>query len=94
MMEPHERKELEELKSQVNCSKRFACLDSALTDLCKSEYHKDLGILECLCATPCEFARPDASMLVCTCPLRLLIAKNFARWSAESTTVLRHEQPG
>ena len=91
MIEVNEREHLEELRKQVTCEKNFACINSAVADLCEGKYHTDLDILECLAKTqvPCEFARPFGCTLVCACPLRRLIARNFDRWSAETTAVRR-----
>jgi len=90
MIDAHGRKQLEELQKQVACEKKFACVDSALADLCKGIYHTELDIFECSndTETPCSFCRPFGGTFVCTCPLRRLIARNFDRWSAESTGVL------
>lgn len=73
------------------CDKRFACIGTALDDLCKGVYHTDLDILECLekAPVPCKFARPFGCTSVCICPIRKFIGKNFDKWTAESTAVLR-----
>jgi len=86
---------LRQLQAEVDCPRRFACVESALTDLCEGKYHQELDILECLEETQpaCRFARPFGGTRVCLCPLRKLIAQNFERWSAQSTQVLRKRQP-
>ena len=60
------------------CDKRFACIGTALDDLCKGVYHTDLDILECLekAPVPCKFARPFGCTSVCICPIRKFIGKN------------------
>ena len=90
-MDAEDRKQFEELRAQVPCDRHFMCVESELSCLCKGEYHKNLDILECLEKTPvpCKFAHPFGCTLVCLCPMRKFIAKNFDKWSAESTAILR-----
>ena len=91
MMDAEERRQFEELRSRVACDKRFCCVNASLDDLCKTEYHADIDILECLegRSTSCKFARPFGCTAVCCCPVRKFIAQHFDKWSAESTAVLR-----
>ena len=91
MMNAEDRQQFETMRAQVPCDKHFACVGSALSDLCNGVYHTELDILECLEKTPipCKFARPFGCTLVCLCPVRKFIAKNFDKWSAENTAVLR-----
>jgi len=91
MMNADERARLEELRAQVACDKRFACVETALNDLCKAVYHTDVDILECQQRDPipCKFTRTFRGIHACTCPLRKFIAQNFDKWSAESTAALR-----
>jgi hypothetical protein len=91
MMDADERRQFEALRQQVACDKQFACIGAALSDLCQGVYHRDLDILECLekGASPCKFAKPFGEALVCTCPLRKFIARNFEKWSDEDTSALR-----
>jgi hypothetical protein len=91
MMEAEDRRKLEELRAEVPCPRRFICLESCLNDLCQSKYHTELDVLECLekSQPPCKFAKAFGCTFVCTCPLRKFIARNFDRWSAESTGVVR-----
>ncbi len=91
MMPLTDKQKLEELRGQVDCAKRFKCVESALATLCSGRYHADIDVFECLEShdAACKFARPLGSALVCACPLRKFIAKNLAKWSVESTTVLR-----
>ena len=85
-MEEHERKEIEELKAHVNCSKNFACVNSVIEDLCDAKYYADIDLLECLEneLQNCELAKPYAARFICTCPLRKYIVKNFDKWLAIS----------
>lgn len=91
MMTAEERQKLAELQSQIHCAKHFTCVNAALSELCHGEYHADLDLLECLERTepPCKFGRPFGCTIICTCPLRKYIGRNFNRWSAESTAQLR-----
>jgi hypothetical protein len=94
VIEESERELLDELRKQVACERKFVCVNSAFATLCEGKYHTDLDLLECLekSQATCKFARPFGCTLVCTCPLRRLIAKNFDRWSAEATAVLREDE--
>lgn len=91
MMDDYERENLQELRAQVTCDKKFACINSALSDLCKGKYHTELDILECLeLAEPkCRFSRAFGCTNVCTCPLRRQIAKNIDRWGADDIRILQ-----
>ncbi len=95
MIADEDRKKFAEIQAQVECTKKFACVEAALTDLCKGRYYSDLDILECLEKTepPCKFARPFGCTLVCTCLLRKFIARNFDQWSAEDTSLVRRPKP-
>jgi hypothetical protein len=91
MITAEERMHLEELRSQVACLKKYACIDSALTDLCKGQYHGDIDVMECLNESmpPCNLSSMSGCMRVCHCPLRKYIAQRFSAWAAESTSLLR-----
>jgi hypothetical protein len=91
MISPADRQAIEDLKAQVQCTKKFSCVNNALSDLCKGIYHRELDIMECLEEEKpvCKFARSFGCTHVCLCPLRKLIAMNFDRWSVDETTVLR-----
>ncbi len=91
MMEPEERRKLEELRGHVDCAKGFGCIDAAVGDLCKGKYYEEMDILECVDehGAACKFQRAFGCTYVCICPLRRLIARNFDKWAAESTGVLR-----
>jgi hypothetical protein len=90
-MEEDDRKKFEELKARVNCSKNFACVSSAIEDLCDAKYYPDIDLLECLENEPqnCEFAKPYAARFICTCPLRKYIVNNFDKWLANSADRIR-----
>jgi hypothetical protein len=90
MIAAEERKHLEELRSQAACPKKYACIDSALTDLCKGKYHGDIDVMECLDPSrpPCTLSHMSGRMRVCDCPLRKYIARHFSQWAAESTWLL------
>jgi len=94
MMEAEDRKTLEQLQAQVQCTKGFQCTYATLDTLCAGHYHPDTDILECLDKSEpaCSMARPFGCTSVCTCPARRFIAKNIDRWSAGSTGRLRAAQ--
>jgi hypothetical protein len=81
IMEEDQRKEVEELIGQMQCSKDFRCYQSGLEVRCKA---KDIGIelfLECLEENPqkCSFSFRIASTNLCQCPLRVYIAKKLKK---------------
>ena len=94
MITAEQKQRLEELKSQVNCPKKLACIYTNLGDLCEGQYHSETDILECLepNQAACKFVRPFGCTIVCICPLRKYIAKNFPDWSENNTSLLRPEQ--
>ena len=94
VMTADDRRELDVLRDQVPCAKGHCCIGSALSDLCRGRFHRELDILECLESPDpaCGFARPFGCTVVCACPLRKFIARNLDRWSLESTAVLRREE--
>ena len=96
MIEPDDRNAIEALRAKVQCAKGFACVNRALADLCAGKYHTELDIVECLEKpdNPCKFAHAFGGTRVCTRRLRKLVAKNFDRWSADDTAVLRGARGG
>ncbi len=90
-MEEFERKKLEELKAEVECSKNFACVNYAIEDLCHARYDPDNDFLECLEneLQNCKFAKPFAARSICTCALRKYIVKNFKRWIFDRSDRIR-----
>jgi hypothetical protein len=76
-----QRKKIEELASGLNCSKDFICYKSGLEKLCKA---RDFGMeeyIDCLEETPekCEFSLSFGTGHLCTCPVRIYIAKNLEK---------------
>ncbi len=90
MIAAEELKHLEELRARAACLKKFACIDSALTELCDGHYHSDIDVMECLDQSkpPCNLSSMSGCMRVCNCPVRKYIAQHFSDWSAESTWLL------
>ena len=90
MIDAEGREHLRKLQKRVACDRKFACVNAALEDLCHGIYHSDLDIFECQETGDrrCKLCRAFGSKFVCACPLRKYIARNFPRWSAESTGVL------
>jgi hypothetical protein len=86
-MDAHDRHRLEDLKSQVSCSKNFACVSSKFKNLCKARYLRESSDLECLeeGPVPCEFSIHQDGRKICSCDLRLYIEKNLDKWIETST---------
>jgi hypothetical protein len=80
-MEPGLEKELQDIISDLECSKDFSCYKQGLENLCKA---KDVGLkehLQCLEENPsdCPFSQSFASINFCYCPLRVHIAKKLGK---------------
>ena len=75
-------KEIEEIISQIQCSKGFECHKSGFEKLCKAE---DIGLtqyllcLEELGLITCAFSVSFAGRTYCECPLRVYIFKKFKK---------------
>ena len=77
MDEKHKDK-LSELKKTTPCQKGFCCLENDLKALCRA---RDIGVnsyVDCLevNAENCKFALAFGSIFMCSCPIRVYIAKN------------------
>jgi hypothetical protein len=73
--------EIKKIASGIECSKDFRCHKSGLEGLCKA---RDIGLeryVECLGDEPhsCEFSLSFGRGYLCTCPVRIYIAKNLGR---------------
>jgi hypothetical protein len=80
-MEKDHQKEIEEIISQLQCSKDFECYTSGFETLCKAE---DVGMVEnlrCLEEDPrnCLFLLTTPHTNYCHCPLRVYIAKELKK---------------
>ncbi|MFZ0033433.1 MAG: hypothetical protein WAK60_00405 [Sedimentisphaerales bacterium] len=76
-----QRKEIEGIASGQNCLKDFICYKSGLEKLCKA---RDFGMdeyVDCLEEQPenCEFSLPFGRGCLCTCLVRIYIAKNLEK---------------
>jgi hypothetical protein len=80
-MNPIRENTLREIKKSIHCSKKFICLKSELTTICKAE---DVGLkynVKCLEEQPqqCEFVVPFGGEFFCKCPVRIYIAKKLKK---------------
>ena len=80
--------EISEIRKQMQCRKKFTCVESGFKKLCKA---KDIGLkrhLLCLEYVPskCEFALLSDSKYYCGCLIRVYLAKNHQR-----TMLIDHE---
>jgi hypothetical protein len=76
-----QRKEVEQIVSAMECSKDFACRRSKFEDLCQV---KDIGLDDVVCLGTamdrvCGFTTPFEGDYICSCPLRIYIARRLGR---------------
>lgn len=74
----HERR-IQEIMSEMQCSKDFKCYKSGFEKLCKARIICDGSLIECLeeKAQPCELGFSFGYGYFCNCTLRKYIARNF-----------------
>ncbi len=74
-----QKEKIEQIISQMKCSKGFDCCKSGFKNLCKVIIIEDTGLVECSPENkePCEFKSPFMGRTLCKCPLRCYIAENF-----------------
>lgn len=75
------RQEIERIAGGIKCPKDFVCYKSDLKKLCKA---RDFGMeqyLYCLENKPqeCDFSLSFGRGYLCTCPVRIYIAKNLGQ---------------
>ena len=76
-----QKKQIEKIAGGLKCPKNFKCYTSGLESLCRAT---DIGIeslLECLedGSHTCRFAARVGEVRICTCPLRVYIARSLNR---------------
>jgi hypothetical protein len=72
---------LTETIDHLACPKAFKCCTEGLENLCKAEDVGMQSFVQCLEASPneCPFSKLLAVSYVCTCPLRVYIAKTLKK---------------
>lgn len=70
---------IEQIISEMECPKNFICYESDFENLSKIKLIADGERIVCLEENPltCKFALCYGSLMLCQCPLRNYIAKNF-----------------
>jgi hypothetical protein len=78
-MEDHHKKNIEKLKTTINCPKAFACVESEFENLCQAKDYILNDHLECLEKIPesCKFAFSLGYKSLCSCPLRVYLLKEL-----------------
>ena len=80
-MEQHHADQIEKIIKDMNCPKDFVCYKSGFKNLCKA---RDIGLesfLKCLEENPreCVFSLSFGYSYLCTCPLRIYIARKLKK---------------
>lgn len=75
------RQQIESIIKQMDCPKNFRCYKSGFENLSEVGIVGDFDMIECIekGAQTCELGSPVGLGVVCKCPLRNYIAKNFHR---------------
>ena len=85
-MKSNKRNTFEELKGQSGCSKHLSCVNSEVRNQCDTNNKFAYDSPDCLECKPgaCEFIRTSGPRIVCSCPLRNYIVKNFEGFIIDS----------
>jgi len=74
-------KQLEDIKSQIDCAKKYRCTELGFHEVCKA---KDIGAehyLQCLealdIARQCKFTLSYGEIYLCKCAVRVYIEKHY-----------------
>ena len=80
-MERHDNRLIEKLAAKFQCPKNFKCYRSGFTELCRAQGVDSGKHLECLDGDGpnCMFALRQGDLYLCTCPLRIYLAKELNR---------------
>jgi len=78
-MEQERKEQVEKIMADMTCEKDFICYKSGFENLCKARDSGMKKYLHCLEEEPClcEFRLSFGSGHLCSCPLRVYIAKNL-----------------
>ncbi len=81
-MEPQHLKKIETMMRGMKCDKDFICYKSNFENLCKCRNPGHGMPLNCLETdyqgkASCKFRKSFAAGYLCTCPLRIYIARNL-----------------
>lgn len=73
------KKQIDDIKKQMNCPKNFRCVTSNFQELCKAE---DGGLEDYLIchdqnSSTCDFSLSFGFSHFCRCPLRIFIARKL-----------------
>ena len=73
------KNQIKEIITNIECPNDFKCCKAGLENLCKADAAAGVKPIECLdpAAQQCDFLTSSCSGLLCKCPLRGYIAKNF-----------------
>jgi len=75
------KEQIEEIMQSMRCPRQFECYRSDFQDIGEVGIVGDAVMLECIeqRGRTCEFGSPRGLGIICMCPLRNYIAKNFWR---------------
>jgi len=75
------KQQIENIIKQMDCPKSFECYKSEFENLNEVGIVGDFDMIECIeeGAQTCEFGSSVGLGVICKCPLRNYIAKNFHR---------------
>ena len=75
------KRQIEEIIRAMHCPRDFECYKSDFQNVGEVGIVGDAAMLECIepRGRTCEFGSPRGLGIICTCPLRNYIARNFWR---------------
>ena len=70
---------IREIITNIECPNDFKCWKAGLENLCKADTVAGVKLIQCSdpAAQQCDFTMSPGSAVLCKCPLRSYIAKNF-----------------
>jgi len=73
------KKKIEKIMSQMECPEKFKCAESNFEILCKAKDNGLENYIDCLEDVPsiCSFSLSFGYGYLCTCPLRVFLAKRL-----------------
>ena len=76
-----QRKQIKQIMEVMKCPRDFACYRSKFEKLSRVKRLVDGEVIECLeeARTTCKFGLTFGDSFLCTCPLRLYIAKHLRK---------------
>ncbi len=85
---PEDREQIEDIMEGMDCPRDFECYRSDFENLAEVGIVGDFKMIECIeeRGHTCEFGSSFGLGVICRCPLRHYIAKNYHRYCGNTYT--------